>query len=68
MGRFSRELPCFFASLFNEEQHLKGNNLQILSFKSWPYLRKEALRNLQKMSPSPLVRMVEGGQIYTILE
>ena len=31
-------------------------------FKSRPYLRKEAIRNLQKLFL--LVRMVEGGQVH----
>ena len=38
---------------------------QILPFKSKPYLRKEAIRNLQTLSPPPprpLVNMVKGGR------
>ena len=34
-----------FASLINKSQLL--NEEQILSFKSWAYLRREAVRNLQ---------------------
>ena len=37
-----------FASLFNEGQLLKEKNL-LLSFKCRPYLRKEAMRNLQRL-------------------
>ena len=52
-----------FSSIFSEGKFLMENNLlllkQILSFKSRPYLRKEAMRNLQKLSP--LVIMMEGG-------
>ena len=44
---------------------LKGEEfapLQILSLKSRPFLRKEAIRNLQKLFP--LVKMVEGADLY----
>ena len=64
MGRFSRESPLHFASQFNEGQLLKKKNWllleQSLSFKSRPYLRKEAMRNFQMLFP--LFKMVEGDR------
>ena len=49
-----------FASLINKSQLL--NEEQILSFKSWAYLRREAVRNLQKFSP---LSKWWKGRIYT---
>ena len=68
MGRFSRDQLCIFAFLFNEGQLLKEKNLlskeQILSFKSWRYLRKEAIRNYKTCSP--LSKWWKGADLYHI--
>ena len=64
MGRFSREPTLHFAALCSEGQLLKEKNLllleQMFPFKSRPYLRKEAMRNLQKFFLR--VKTVEGGR------
>ena len=61
---FKKNQFYIFASFFNKGQLLKEKNFlleeQILSLKSRPYLRKEAIK-LQKLFP--LVKLVEGDRI-----
>ena len=65
---FQANQLCILPLLFSDGQLLKKKNLllleQILSFKTRPYLRKEAMRNLRKLFP--LVSMMEGGDSYHI--